>query len=266
MATLFFKPVIVTKMTTIQQRSPLFSNFRPDPNAINSIVLKEWGLSLGPLIKASQNHTFSAYNPNTKVKYVVRVTHALEGEISKYSTEQRVADELFFVLFVSEKRLEGVCAPVAKKSNECKVFQPSDLYIYIENLIICVFQWAVGNPIDFMALEWLTNEKIVYAQGRWLAELHKITMDFSIEHYAIALRMRRWNQLHSGVLKGVKISNEDKLALNNIYPHTNNVGIIHGDLNVSNFFLRSSEELSTNEQTVEYIKLSVFDWDQVQVL
>ena len=176
-------PSVKIIMTT--RRSRLFSNFRPDPNVINTTVLKEWGLVLGPLIKASQNHTFAAHNPNTEVKHVVRVTNALEGEISsnrknKYSTEQRVADELLFVSFVSEKGLEGVCAPVAKLSNECKNFQSSDLYICIENLIICVFLWAEGYPIDFMALEWLSNLKIVYAQGRWLALLNKFTMEFSI--------------------------------------------------------------------------------------
>lgn len=257
-------------MTKRQQESRLFSKFYSDPNEINTIVLQEWGLVLGPRLKVSQNHTFSAHNLQTQEKYVVRVTHVPDGEKNnskpgRNSMEQKIADELFFVFFVSKKGLEGVCTPVTRISNETTTLcVPSNLYIYFDNLIICVFDWAKGDPVDFMALKWLTDDKIVYAQGRWLAALHKITMDFSTEYYAIALRMRRWNELHSGVLKGVKISDEDKFALG-ARPHTSNVGVIHGDLNVSNFFLHPSDEFGINEQSSDSMKLSVFDWDQVQV-
>ena len=95
-------------MTNRQQESRLFSKFRTDPEAINSIVLQEWGLVLDSLIKASQNHTYSAHNPQTQEKYIVRATHIPDDEISnikhgRNSVEQRIADELFFISYVSKK-------------------------------------------------------------------------------------------------------------------------------------------------------------------
>eukprot|EP01037_Dinobryon_pediforme_P021564 gene21564-22460_t len=61
--------------------------------------------------------------------------------------------------------------------------------------------------------------------------------------------------MHNGVFNDVRIFEDDAIALRG--PHdSNNVGLIHGDLNVSNFFIQKNES--------EEVLLSVFDWDQVQ--
>ena len=54
---------------------PLFETAIPiDHEHIAKLVEQHWGLTLGKLIKASQNHTFEAYTQDKETKYAVRVT------------------------------------------------------------------------------------------------------------------------------------------------------------------------------------------------
>lgn len=243
--------VRVVDSLQMSQGARLFERYEVDHAAICDAVNSEWGLKLGDALKISQNHTFAASNPATTDKFVVRVTPDPSKEAFN-----RITDELFFVRFLVENGLNGVCKPVQSKyvgdaSSE------SNFVVQIATYTICVNQWAQGSPIDFFAYRWMREKKIVTAQGIWLAQLHDISIQFTRSHPSIAARMRRWDSMHKGILHGIPLHKIDEAAL--LDPNNSlEVGIIHGDLNVSNFFIVEENSRSGD------ISLSVFDWDQVQ--
>lgn len=55
--------------------------------------------------------------------------------------------------------------------------------------------------------------------------------------------------MHEGILKGAPVAEEDRAVMSDPL----HFGVIHGDVNVSNFFFIESEQ-----------SLHVFDWDQTQ--
>lgn len=58
-----------------------------------------------------------------------------------------------------------------------------------------------------------------------------------------------WDEIHDAILKGAPIAEEDRAAM----ADPKQFGVIHGDINISNYFYVPAEET-----------LCVFDWDQVQ--
>jgi Ser/Thr protein kinase RdoA (MazF antagonist) len=52
--------------------------------------------------------------------------------------------------------------------------------------------------------------------------------------------------MHEGILKEAPVAEEDRAVMKDL----NHFGVIHGDLNTSNFFFIEEEQL-----------LAVFDWD-----
>jgi Ser/Thr protein kinase RdoA (MazF antagonist) len=55
--------------------------------------------------------------------------------------------------------------------------------------------------------------------------------------------------MHEGILKGAPVAEEDRAVMSDPL----HFGVIHGDVNISNFFFIESEQ-----------SLHVFDWDQTQ--
>lgn len=87
--------------------------------------------------------------------------------------------------------------------------------------------------------------------GRWAAQLHVLTRRFGEDHPAIAERFRSWELLHDGVMVGVELAEEDERSR----ADPERFGVLHGDLNLSNFTY-------TPPRGEEWGGLCVFDWDQ----
>ncbi|EQC39576.1 hypothetical protein SDRG_03010 [Saprolegnia diclina VS20] len=217
---------------------PLFEQTLPiDAAAVAAIVATHYDLSLGARIKASQNHTFHAVDEATGAKCAVRVTPDPTGR-----HVQRIRDELTFVSYVAGAGLDHVCAPVPPKAPS-----PSHpLSVEVDGLVLAVFHWANGSPVDFMAWQWMLDASIVKAWGAFFGHLHVLSQRFGNEHPEVALRIQRYDAIHDGVLAGAPLNAIDT----SLEADPSAFGIIHGDLNCSNFFLTDAKTLS------------VFDWDQ----
>lgn len=109
---------------------PLFETAIPiEAPEIENIVSENWNLKLGKLIKASQNHTFEAFSEDGQKKFSVRVTPDPENKHL-----QRITDELFFVQYLVNAKINHICAPQAPIKES-----PHKIFIVVGNLIIAVF-------------------------------------------------------------------------------------------------------------------------------
>lgn len=208
-----------------------------DLEEVKAAVKQHWGLDVGDLIKASQNHTFKASNPDTGALFAIRVT---PDPTTKHNT--RINNEVKFVRFLAGfSDLNHVCAPVATTEGEY-VLRRGDL-------VIVVFEWAKGSVLDFLSYRWMTDKEVVVAWGKWLATLHEASRKFSQEHPDTAKAIQKWDQMHNGILAGSEIHPDDEAVVGD----AQHWGVLHGDLNCSNFYFMDDEKT-----------LSVYDWDQVQ--
>ena len=199
---------------------------------------------------ASQNHTFSAERASNE-KFAVRVT---PDPFRKH--QQRVEDEVTFVNFISKTGLHHVCSPVqvAKTeplviSNEKSEVSHDGLVVRLNSLIIVVFSWAIGSPLGFLEYRWMLDESVIRSVGVWLASFHQYSRDFNTAFPEISARIQRWNEVHDSVLSSARVDPIDEAVVSD----PQHFGIIHGDLNCSNYFFDESTKA-----------LSVFDWDQTQ--
>lgn len=202
---------------------------------VKAIVKEHWDLELGELIKASQNHTFKASHTE-KGLFAVRVT---PDPTQKH--QQRISNEVQFVKFVAAAGINHVCGPTPSNNGE--------YFIRVGDLVLVVFGWAKGAAIDFFSYRWMTEKAVVVAWGKWLAELHRVSRQFSEQYPDVAKDIQRWDQMHNNILAGSEIHPDDEAVVGDIQHY----GVLHGDLNCSNFYFID------NENT-----LSVYDWDQVQ--
>lgn len=212
---------------------------------ISTLVASAWGVQLGDIIKASQNHTFKAESlHDANQKFVVRVTPDPSGQ-----HEQRVRDETTFVSFLAQHRdlLHHVCAPVGFRDSATNL---ESYILKAPSLLIVVYEWALGAPLNFMDFTWMQRPEIAFTWGKWFAQFHELSRRFAVEYPEVANRIQRWSDIHHGVLRNAPLSLEDVKAMED----PTRFGILHGDLNISNFFY-----LPGATDT-----LSVFDWDQVQ--
>lgn len=63
-------------------------------------------------------------------------------------------------------------------------------------------------------------------QGKWFKQLHSVSKQFSDQYTEIANRIQSYDQIHDGVLKDFKT---------NLKINKDTFGVIHGDINVSNY-------------------------------
>jgi Ser/Thr protein kinase RdoA (MazF antagonist) len=220
---------------------PLFNKtVEVSRDQVASALKQHWDLQLGDLIKASQNHTFRATADAAEGgrKFSVRVTPDADGV-----QEDRIRQEIAFVSFISEDESlsNSICAPIATLNG--------DLLVRDGDLVIVVFSWARGDPLDFMAYRWMKDERLVYDWGRWLALFHQASRRFSSQHPDIAAKVQKWDEVHDGIMKGCALNDADVSVMDD----SEHFGVIHGDLNLSNFFYDDSTH-----------SLSVYDWDQTQ--
>jgi Ser/Thr protein kinase RdoA (MazF antagonist) len=215
----------------------LFESLVVDRALVEHLLQKSWGLVLGDLIKESQNQTFNALNEATGLKYAVRVSssHHLE----------RVQDEIFFVNSLVQFSLQGVCGFIPTSDEK--------FFVVDGNLILVVMRWAEGSLIDFMKMDWLTYSPFIFSWGAYMGRFHNASREFILHNPEVASRIQTWQDVHCGLMKGTAVSTEDQIN----WPHED-LGLLHGDLNISNFHYKITQETPTSGQ------LYVFDWDQVQ--
>jgi len=216
---------------------PLFETLPVDEEEIKKIVEENWFLSLGKCLKQSQNHTFLASSNDDK-KFVVRVTPD-----PKQTRQKDITLELALLDYLHKNNLP-VSKSVLTKTSPERNFIRSD-----SACIISVFEYAPGEPVNFVEWKWLTEKEHVVALGRWIGRLHVLTKRFAKEYPQLYALARNYTEIHDGILAEVPI---DKLDLESI-SDPSKYGLIHGDVNVSNYFWDASIKLP-----------QVFDWDQSQ--
>jgi len=257
---------------------PLFEKFPVDKDVVGKLVKEHYNLQLGDLLKASQNHTFSATkignenNSSTNLpaeKFVVRAT---PDPTEKHY--DRICDELFFCYYLANiAKVPGVCGPVLPLSNtehsdititkdgtNFSIKTPHAWAVRVDKLIVCVTTWAQGNPVDFMSYKWMTDANIIREWGSTFARIHNGSKQFSVDFPDISKRMRTWTDLHDNIMASTveSLHPDDSAVINNPQYY----GILHGDLNVSNFHLAEIKP-GTDTNAPEY-QLYSFDWDQCQ--
>lgn len=225
---------------------PLFEQTVPiDHGVVAALLRKHWGLELGGIIKASQNHTFSATDLSSSSlrQFSVRVT---PDPHKKH--RERIASELQFVQYAA-KTVPGVCVSVSPKNFVMSVSDGNEQPMFVQDgdLVVCVFQWAKGALLPFMEMRWMTDANVVHACGAWFAQLHAESRSFSVEFPDVVVQ--RWDDAHEGLLRGTLLHPDDIAAASD----AEHFGVCHGDMNCSNFFF---DDLTSS--------LSVFDWDQCQ--
>jgi hypothetical protein len=117
------------------------------------------------------------------------------------------------------------------------------------SLILCLFTYATGEPIVYADWTWMTNREIVVGLGKWYARLHKLMRRFVQEQPTLAAHARLWTTLHDGVLAEVEVDERDSRTTSD----PEYFGLIHGDVNPSNYFWDSAVKMPC-----------MFDWDQLQ--
>jgi len=228
-----------------------------------------WGFSecSFKLIRQSENDTYEVTTVYpTQDKFILRLTPSL------HRTKEAIQAELDFIESLGHSTIFKVCRPVSSSGLFIQEVQPYDdnkLYFAV------LFEHAQG---ELARTNWngLLDEQIVRAMGRTMAEMHNITSKKSSAYCGsvwkeIERNIPTGSETHCGATDINKIKKRadqgdlDSKALVGFYfsqvhpflercgePTTNTYGIIHGDINVSNFFaLRDT--------------LYVFDFDEVQM-
>lgn len=238
----------------------LFDSARIDKAVLESLLKRHWGFTLGDELRASQSSTFSAYDPaEQNQKYAVRATYDSDGTYL-----ERVGGEMSFIDGIASENvaakgcLPGLCAPVLPSlhpASKPAVFASRD-----GDCTVVVTPWAEGSPLDYFALKWATNECIVRACGRWLANFHSLSRIVASAHPELTRRIRRWDDLHQGVNRGAPLHPDDAsvqgVAESSDGGTSRDFIVLHGDFNVGNFHVVESEDGGEP-------RLSVFDWDQI---
>ena len=218
---------------------PLFeTTIEIDHKQVGQILMKNWKIKLGKLLKASQNHTFQGFSIDDSKKYSIRVTPDPEKK-----HVQRIEDQIMFVNYCIKSELKHLVSPIVPLTFQEKLF------LVQGNLIIAVFEWARGSPLNFMEFRWMKDKAVINAWGRFFGEMHQISRKFSKDHPEIAKRIQNWDQIHCAILAGTKLHPDDLAVIDD----PNHFGVLHGDLNCSNIYYVDDGDY-----------LSVYDTDQVQ--
>jgi Ser/Thr protein kinase RdoA (MazF antagonist) len=196
------------------------------------------------------------------------------------ASAQRIKDELHLIRYLISKDLKHICAPIPVSARAGSADLKDDDFVVLEGpLVIVAFEFASGEPVNFGDWLWISDEKFARSWGHWSGLLHNMTVNhiiFSLEfvfidfdlidfivlvqrQYAVdhpdrAANFRNWDQLHDSILANAPLDPADAASASD----PSKFGVLHGDLNISNFFWRANGA----EQT--YGEMWVFDWDQAQ--
>eukprot|EP00029_Vermamoeba_vermiformis_P007550 TRINITY_DN32_c0_g1_i2.p1 TRINITY_DN32_c0_g1~~TRINITY_DN32_c0_g1_i2.p1 ORF type:complete len:318 (-),score=28.62 TRINITY_DN32_c0_g1_i2:7-960(-) len=216
--------------------SKLFETIPVDEEEIRRVAQENWGVKLGQCLKASQNHTYMARGESDNHRFIVRVTPDPEQKRSS-----SMAVEMALLDYLRKNNLPVCCAIASKKTGEKLVRSGS--------MIVTLFEFATGEPIVLTEWRFMTDKAIVTGLGKWLGQFHTLTRQFAKEHPDWITRAREWTDLHDGVLAEIPVSDIDQ----KLRSDPSRYGLIHGDVNLSNFYWNSEVGLPC-----------MFDWDQVQ--
>ena len=242
----------------------LFESLPVDRAVVSTALRAHWGLELGALLRASQNHTFAAARPATGAQFAVRVVpdpHARH--------HARVAAEAAFVSWLAGPgALAGACAPMPPSLPPAAAAAASPA-LRVGPYTLVVMPWAPGAMLDYAALRWATDAAVVEQCGAWLARLHAASRAFSAAHPAASAAMRRWDELHGGVMTGAPLHPDDAAAQAAACAAPSGTShsflILHADLNVGNFHVEEEEAAAAAGGCGGGgggLRLHVFDWDQ----
>lgn len=150
---------------------PLFETTPIDDALVASLVLDHYQLTLGKILKRSQNHTFEA-TQTSGARCAVRVT---PGSMHL----SRIEREIHFLNYLADQAMHHrVCRPLPMQHT----LTDSKYILCSNNLIIVVFQWAVGEPIDFLSYSWLVNEELIHQWGYCLGEIHNNSRSYAAQY------------------------------------------------------------------------------------
>ncbi|ORY05370.1 hypothetical protein K493DRAFT_376296 [Basidiobolus meristosporus CBS 931.73] len=214
---------------------PLFNTIPVDIEQVRRLVLEHWGAELGECIKSSQNHTYQANKGADR--FIVRVTP--DPDSSRFES---IELELALLKYLHDNELP-VCQAIPS-------LVTSTAAVRSGTLILSLFNFATGEPVNYTDWTWMTNKEIVVGLGRWFALQHKLTRQFAHERPELASHVRHWKTLHDGVLSDVEVDEQDSKTASD----PKHFGIIHGDVNPSNYYWDATIGMPC-----------MFDWDQVQL-
>lgn len=90
--------------------------------------------------------------------------------------------KFFFVNYLASHKLKHICSFVPKTSKQ----KNSDFVHFRDKFSVVVISWVNGENIVFTEFEWMQNQKIVFAWGRFFAEMHEISRNFEQENLEVA--------------------------------------------------------------------------------
>ncbi|KAF2077530.1 hypothetical protein CYY_001148 [Polysphondylium violaceum] len=211
---------------------PLLETISVDIDTIRPLVAQHWGAEVGEALKLSQNHTYMAKDENGE-KVILRITPDPQ-KIRRDSTDLEVR----FLDYLNNKKLP-VCVPIKSRiTNEGMVV--------INDNILCLFKYATG--VCYNEWRWLAKN-VVVGLGKWFGLFHQYSQEFSKEHPELAAKARHYRTLHDNILAQVVVDSRDEALVGD----AQHFGIIHGDVNPSNYFWDASLGMPC-----------MYDWDQMQ--
>lgn len=214
---------------------PLFESISVDVERLRQVAKDHWNVELGDCLKASQNHTYMAVG-NDGERFVLRVMPDPDNTRLK-----SIELEVGLLDYLHENKLP-VCCTVKSSLTSSSI-------VHMDTLVVCLFVYATGEPVVFTDWKWMKDRNIVFNLGRWFALLHKLTREFAQKYPELSSHARHWQSLHDGVLAGVEVDAQDQQLASD----PNHFGLIHGDVNPSNYFWDPTRNMP-----------SMFDWDQLQ--
>jgi len=218
-------------------------------------------------IKLSENHTFCFTSPEGKL-WILRITPD-----DHRNSEEIKAELTFMSILTRENSNLNICDAIRNEHGD--LFVSVTPYEDGKKWWAAVFNFAKGSSDGF---DVLANYEAVEEWGRCTGRMHKISSKYgcdsantdSEEWKQILSAVPNWDQTHFGALSPSRIEELGKLSdkgaevaadwkgllerLNSIPKTSNSFGVVHGDLNLSNFFVEKGEQL----------RLWLFDFDQIQ--
>lgn len=264
---------------------PLFETVPADTEAVQAALRVRWPqLTLGTLLKQSQNHIYEAHSSSGGAKYAVRVVPDPDG-----TAYARVQAECCFVQYLSSSpprdlsssptsatgglgdgdgqqqrpRVPGVCPLLPSADGSLVVRCARSPSSSSSSFALCVVAWADGEAVDFLDYRWMTDPAIAQAWGAWLARLHAASRAYVRDQPTLASSLRSWDDLHDGLMRGYTLHPADEALMGEKQAQGGGTGRyipLHSDVNISNFHLVQGP--GGGQATPTPPSLQVFDWDQ----
>lgn len=239
----FARSSLLPQRASLYTTMPLFNKTIVNDDEVKALVKKHWNVDLGEKLKDSQNQTYHATfaGDAKETKAIVRVTPNEGGKRTG-----TIDLELSVLHFLVTKSLP-VCEAYPTLDNGA-------LQVQMGELSVSVFHYAQGDLVEFTKLHWMLDEEKVLGVGRWIGRLHLLLDEYEDAHPELVVHARQWDDLHEGILKEVKVDERDlEIERSKSASKPRAYGLIHGDINTSNYFWMNEEQLPC-----------MFDWDQMQ--